>query len=194
MGKSNRTARALVEATPSLDIRQLTRTGVLTPGSVSIMFLPNAELRVAGADDAIFVKYRYRVHPATGWQTVERRVPVCWTSCKLGGRRCWVICNVCGRKAVKLYLVGHEIGCRRCCGLVYAAQRKGRVDRVLHCADKIRERLGAQLGLFRPLPKPKWMRLATYERLRGEVMVREIRADQMIEQRLTNWAVAHAGR
>jgi hypothetical protein len=192
-GRHNKLANGTVETAVSVHIQQVVGKGMPASEGLSILFLPSGQLRIT--DGAVLLTHRYRVRSDAGWQTVEQRVPICWTPCRFGGRRPWFMCNTCGRRAAKLYFVGPAVGCRRCCRLVYQVQRKDRVSRILHRADKIRERLSGEPGKFRPLPaKPKWMRTATYDRLRREVMTHEIRADQMIEQRLAAWAAAHADR
>jgi hypothetical protein len=73
-----------------------------------------------------------------------QRVPIHRTKCHLGGERPWFNCIVCtsgkpcGRRAAKLYRVGHLFACRHCWGLVYASQQEIPVRRAMRRARKIK--------------------------------------------------------
>jgi hypothetical protein len=91
-----------------------------------------------------------------------------------GGVRWWLVCQ-CGRRVATMYRAEEHGGhiCRTCAGLSYLSQRLKAPERLLHRAEKLRVRLG-EAGLW-PVPRaagsrrPKWMRRATFARLRAEI-------------------------
>ena len=57
--------------------------------------------------------------------------------------------------------------------LAYRSQRETSHDRALRRAFKLRGRLGGEGGIGDYIPKPKWMRLRTYDRKLNEVFAAE---------------------
>lgn len=106
-----------------------------------------------------------------------------WSACRFGGRRPWWRC-FCDRRAVRLYEGGSGWRCRRCYRLAYLSQRQGEVNRAIERARAIRDRVGAAPSLAEPLMfKPKWMRWATWERLRAEEQKHNRAAHEAIGRR-----------
>lgn len=69
----------------------------------------------------------------------------------------------------KLY-GGRIFACRHCYDLAYPSQREAEFQRYQRRADKIRERLGWQVGFDSGWgPKPKGMHWRTFERLVAEL-------------------------
>jgi hypothetical protein len=170
-----------VEGTRSLDVMQLARAGYLAdPRSGGWIWTyrdgTSARIDFQGCRHEIVRDYRVRSY-GEEWQSVHQRVPIRWTPCRFGGERPWFVCNVsangvyCGRQVAKLYGAGRLFACRHCYRLGYAVQRGGPMDRAHHRLARLHRRLGADydgpLGV--PLPKPKWMRQKTYERLTNEI-------------------------
>lgn len=159
-----------------LDVRQLQRAGLLTPGrAFGWQWTRNGEV-VASIQtrmdaDCVILDYRHQSSGAD-WQSMEYPVWIEWTACSLGGRRAWFLCPVdgCGRRVALLYLGGAGIfACRHCHRLAYACQRETVDDRAMRRADNIRERLGWQAGIANPRGgKPKGMHWRTFERLTAE--------------------------
>jgi len=80
---------------------------------------------------------------------------------------------------VRLYGRGHYFLCRHGYHLARVSQSENTSDRALRRANKIRQRLGGECGMFAPFPpKPKGMWLRTYERLQEEVCDAKMRADE----------------
>ena len=97
--------------------------------------------------------------------------PIEWTPCNFGGERPWFVCPEvsCGRRVAVLYGPGKYFLCRHCYDLRYESQRKGKADRALRRAQKIRQRLGGSANMTQPFPeKPKGMHHDTYMRLYWE--------------------------
>ena len=127
--------------------------------------------------------YRARIRGDAEWKSVEQRVPITWTACRLGGHRPWFVCPIysdgqyCGRRVALLYGTGELFACRHCYGLTYASQRKALYFRDLGKAQKIRMRLGGSPVMSEAFPdKPKGMHWQTYERLRRAHDVAESRS------------------
>jgi hypothetical protein len=87
---------------------------------------------------------------------------------KNGGQRAYFLCD-CGRTVGKLYApFGYPWRCRHCYGLTYATRQAAPRYRLILKAQKIRERLGADLGVINAFPdKPKGMHWRRYNRLRA---------------------------
>jgi hypothetical protein len=101
------------------------------------------------------------------WKDEEYPVRIARTSCNLGGSRAWFIYPAvgCGRRAAILY-GGGIFACRHCYQLAYASTREDAGGRAIRRADRLRERLGWQPGIYNGEgDKPPWMRWRTFERI-----------------------------
>ena len=152
-----------------LDIRKITRKGLLAPGNrFSWQWLVN-DRQVAGISirvdfEGMVLSYRMK---STG-EVVEQRVKTQTTSCHLGGERYWFTCPRCGNRVAVLYAPGRYFACRQCCGLGYASQKEGAGDRAATRADKLRKQLGWEAGILNgPGGKPKGMHWKTFLRLKS---------------------------
>jgi len=173
-GRRYRSGKDTTSGLRSLDIRQLKRAGLLTPGRTSGWHWTRngkevASIRIQTEVDRIILKYRSRNNGGE-WQPMEYPVYLEWTLCNLGGRRAWFKCPAsgCGRRVAVLY-GGSIFACRHCHKLVYDCQRETYDDRAMRRADAIRQRLGWKAGIANPEGgKPKGMHWRTYERLKAE--------------------------
>jgi hypothetical protein len=109
---------------------------------------------------------------------VDQRRRRRWAPWHFGGRRPFFVCR-CGRKVLQLFApYRHSWRCRHCYDLTYATRQAGLRYRLILKAQKVRERLGGDLGVANPFPaKPKGMHSRRYDRLRA-------RHDQAVEQSL----------
>ena len=153
-----------------LDIRKITRKGLLWPGnSFSWQWLVN-DRQVAGISIGIettSLRLSYRMK-STG-EVVEQRVQMQTSPCHLGGHRHWFTCPRCSKRVAVLYAPGRYFVCRQCGGLGYATQKEGAGDRASTRADKIRTRLGWPTGILNgDGGKPKGMHWKTYQRLKAD--------------------------
>jgi len=153
-----------------LDIRKITRKGLLVPGnSFSWQWLANAR-QVAGIGirvdlQSMVLSYRMK---STG-EVVEQRVQTQTSPCHLGGQRHWFTCPRCSKRVAVLYAPGRYFACRGCGGLGYPTQKEGAGDRASSRADKLRKLLGWQAGILNGNGgKPKGMHWVTYQRLKAE--------------------------
>lgn len=170
------TGKGLTGECHSLDVRQLQRDGLLTPGrAFGLNWTRNGEtlasIQVWTAADRLTLSYRWRSGGAD-WRPVEYPVRLARTPCTYGGARPWFLCPAvgCGRRAALLYLGGSGIfACRRCYQLAYACQRQGADDRAIRRADKLRARLSWEPGILRGHGgKPKGMHWRTFDRLNAQ--------------------------
>ena len=153
-----------------LDIRKITRTGLLRVGRrFNWQWLVN-DHPVAG----INMRVDFRLHIVLSWrvrstgEVVEQLVQTQTTPCHLGGQRYWFTCYRCSKRVAVLYAPGQYFACRQCGGLVYATQKQGIADRATTHAEKLRERLGWEPGILNyDGGKPKGMHWNTYHRLKG---------------------------
>ena len=156
------------DATP-LDIRKISRMGLLVPGRRFNWQWTVDDLQVAGITirvdfESVVLYYRKR---STG-EVVEQRVQTQTSACHLGGQRYWFTCPRCSNRVAVLYAPGRYFACRQCGGLGYATQKEGAGDRASTKADKIRKRLGWEAGILNGGGgKPKSMHWKTYLRLKA---------------------------
>jgi hypothetical protein len=164
----------------SVDVRYLHREGLLTPGRWFSLRWSRADRETGsiqgrvsgdGRPGQITLLYRHRSGPGGEWEEVREPVSLAWTACNFGGERPWFICPgaECARRVAVLYGPGRYFLCRHCYDLVYESQRENAMNRALHKAQAIRERLGGSASMMKPFPeRPKGMHHETYWRLREE--------------------------
>ena len=152
-----------------LDIRKITRKGLLMPGSsFNWQWLVN-DRQVAGISirvDLQSMALSYRIQ-STG-EVVEQTVQTQTSPCHLGGQRHWFTCPQCSKRVAVLYAPGQYFACRLCGGLGYATQKEGVGDRASTKADKLRKRLGWPAGILNGDGcRPKGMHWVTHQRLKS---------------------------
>ena len=152
-----------------LDLRKITRKGLLVPGnSFSWQWLV-CKREVASIDiqvDLQSVMLSYRVKSTD--QLVEQRVQTQTSPCNLGGQRHWFTCPRCSKRVAVIYAPGRYFACRQCGGLGYATQKEGVGDRAMTKADRLRKRLGWPAGIAHgDGGKPKGMHWETFWQLKS---------------------------
>ena len=152
-----------------LDLRKITRKGLLVPGnSFSWQWLV-CKREVASINiqvDLQSVMLSYRVKSTD--ELVEQRVQTQTSPCNLGGQRHWFTCPRCSKRVAVLYAPGRYFACRHCGGLAYATQKEDAGDRASTKANKLRKRLGWPAGIAHgDGGKPKGMHWATYWQLKS---------------------------
>ena len=169
--RSSYSGKLVTNDSMPLDIRKITHTGLLLPGSsFSWRWLVN-DLQVAGisirVDDNNGLVLSYRIK-STG-EVIEQRVQTHPSPCHFGGERHWFTCPRCSRRVAVLYAPGRYFACRHCGGLGYATQKEGAGDRASTKANKLRKRLGWAAGILNgDGGKPKGMHWKTYQRLKSQ--------------------------
>lgn len=162
----------------TLDLPRLLKQRNFVPGRVLTGTLTWTNTRTAARIGSIgFESHldretgRVRLHYTITRQGGETHLSDYWiqletTSQPLGGRRWWFLCPKLGTRAAKLYLPPDALmfASRKAHRLAYRSQRETPQDRALSRAFKLRHRLGADGGIGDPIPKPKGMRWATFER------------------------------
>jgi hypothetical protein len=156
----------------SIDLAWLRRKKLLKVGHWSSLSWSRrgqqtGSIRIECLAHGVRLVYRQRQHGGA-WQDVADFVPLVETPTRFGGRRQWFECLSCHRRCRILY-GGAYFRCRRCHRLKYETQYEPPYARAATRALKIRDRLGGKGGIDDPFPeKPKYMRWATYDRLRNE--------------------------
>lgn len=108
-------------------------------------------------EDAGSVRLRYELTRSPR-ESLDYRVPLVTTPCRLGGRRWWFVCSLvrngqgCGRRARKLFLVGRYFGCRACHDLTYRSRQRS--DARAYSLDSLRNRPGAAMRRHEPVRTP----------------------------------------
>ena len=146
-----------------LDIRKISRSGLLVPGNS--FNWQGAALNIRVESHALLLSYRQR----STCEIVEQPLQMEMTGCRFGGQRPWFICPRCSRRVAVLYAPGGYFACRQCGGLAYASQKEGLGDRSTRQADRIRKRMGWPAGIIQGSgAKPKGMHWKTFWHLKTE--------------------------
>ncbi len=193
-GSGRRGGRETTADYRRLDVRELHRAGVLTPGwRGGWRWMRRGETRAEINIEAheLAMVLRYNATSGGERKSYDYAVGLSWTGCNYGGRRPWFLCPCCGRRVAILY-GGAMFVCRRCRGLAYESQRETAGDRAIRRADAIRDRLKWEPGILNPDGyKPRGMRWRTFwqlkaehDRLRGVGMEGIARQLGIVERRL----------
>lgn len=172
-GGWNHSGRATVEDTAKLTISALRKRGGLKSGAHAIWTWSRgghafASIGVHGGSETIRLSYSIRGESGVQ-RRVDEHVALAYRSCRFGGER-----PFCGRTVLNLHLRGGRFVCRTCGRLTYTSRRERERDRHLRAANKLRERLGGEIGAISALAaRPKRMRRRTYERIVAEIQRRE---------------------
>src|SRR5215813_1305979 len=110
--------------------------------------------------------------------SVNEFVPFAYTPTRFGGRRQWFMCLKCGRRCRTIF-GGRHFRCRQCHGLTYMSPNETSVQRAVHRAGRIANRLhdmwkGTTTDVpRRSIPdagKTYWWLQRQYDELRGRSM------------------------
>ena len=156
-----------------LDVRDLQRRGLLTPGLVTTLRWNGedghgASITAHVEAGKLILSYTQFDDGAPESKSGTYVIQTVRTKCNYGGARAWFLCPArgCGRRVAILY-GGRIFACRHCYRLTYDCQTGSAQDRSLYRAAGIRRRLGGSEDLCDPFPsRPKGMHRRTYDRLR----------------------------
>ena len=152
-----------------LDVRELHRAGVLTPGWRGGWYR-RGEKRASINIEVGKASIRLRYDTTSGGEckSYDYAVMLSRSSCNYDGERSWFLCPCCGRRVAILY--GFALfACRHCGKLAYEVQREDETDRLARRTDAIRDRLGWEAGILNPDGwKPKGMHWRAFWRLKAE--------------------------
>jgi hypothetical protein len=171
-----------------LDVNQLSEKGWLRPGrSGTCRWIVGNEvfsINLRTVAERLHLTYTLRVGDGECEEIVEI-IPIVHARCRFGGSRAYFICpgpkhgTDCGRRITKLHLSHRYFLCRHCNKLAYASQYEQPWQRALRRANKLKHRLGIDVGIAEPFPeKPKGMWTRTYGCLLNEVLGAEILANE----------------
>ena len=184
-----------VEDCLSLDVIWMRRRGSIQPGASgncvwSRRGAITGQINWRRDERGLTLTFRHRTG-GEDWQNIEQALPIVWTLCRFGGQRPWFQCpgiingRHCGRRVLKVYLGDRYFLCRHCYGLAYGSQSESALDRLARRADKLRERLGGEIGFDACPPlKPKGMHWLTYLQRMDEIERANQIVGQAIEHRL----------
>jgi hypothetical protein len=169
-----------------LDINQLREKGCLRPGwSGACQWTDGnkvCSINLSADSERLHLSYKVRVGDGR-WEDMAEVIPIVHLPCRFGGNRPFFICpgpgdgNDCGRRISKLYLSHRYFLCRHCNQLAYASQYEQPWQRALRRANKLKQRLGIDVGIAEPFPdKPKGMWARTYGCFLDEILEAELLA------------------
>ncbi|GGE24800.1 hypothetical protein GCM10011390_50270 [Aureimonas endophytica] len=180
MGSGRSGGRPTVQSGLTLDVSKLLRDRCFQPGRSTkgrlqwtyshsdASLAQMAYVSVMGEERGRAILFYSTTDYWTGEpRNVECAVDLDTTSQPFGGRRWWFRCPQTGRRVRKLHMPAGSLrfASRQAHRLAYPSQRQSPRDRATNRAFRLRHRLGDyEGGVGDPLPKPKWMRWATYER------------------------------
>ncbi len=177
-GGHNARNRGAVEAHRRLSANSMQKAGVFGEGWSGRWGWTGGDgettswIWVVGGRDEIRLNFNFRSGGGE-WQSINQTVILTRVSKPFGKDQPYFFCPRCGCRALHLYGSQARFLCRSCSGLVHASTRERHSDRATRQAQKIRRRLGADLGCDDPAPRPKHMRLKTYERLHTRLEQKE---------------------
>jgi hypothetical protein len=171
-----------------LCVNQLSGEGCLRPGcSSSCRWIVGNEvfsIKLHAEPERLLLSYSVQVGDG-GREAMTEVIPIVNRPCRFGGRRPFFICpgprngTDCGRRTTKLHLSDRYFLCRHCNKLAYASQYEEPWKRALRRANKLKQRLGIDVGIDEPFPdKPKGMWSRTYGRRLDEILQAEILANE----------------
>ena len=171
-----------------LDVDQLAKKGCLRPGcSSTCQWIVNnevASINLCAEAERVHLSYAVRVGDGER-EDMTDTIPIVHLRCRFGGSRAYFVCpglgdgTECGRRVTKLFFSHRYFRCRRCNQLAYASQYEQPWQRALRRANKLRQRLGINVGIAEPLPeKPKGMWARTYGCLLDEILQAETAANE----------------
>jgi hypothetical protein len=190
-GRPSGFGRDTVETCRSIDVNRLHKTGCLRRGWAGGWQWTREGEKVASITlrtgvDRLHLSYRVRIGGGE-WEDVAETVRIVRVPCRFGGSRPYFICPgvvngiACARRVAKLHGPGRYFLCRCCYRLAHTSQSESGWDRAQRRANKIRQRLGGDLGMAGPFPKkPKGMWWQTYEHLREQALEAETLADEAL--------------
>ena len=193
-GRRKDRARKTVESYLMLDVNQLSEKSCLQTGSSGTcqwvlgneIFSINLRFEAEG----LHLSYTVRVGDG-GCEEMAETISIVHLRCRFGGSRAYFICpgpgggTTCGRRITKLHLSDRYFLCRRCNQLAYGSQYEQEWERALRRANKLKQRLGIDVGIAEPLPdKPKGMWARTYACLLDEILQAEIQANEAQANRI----------
>ena len=172
-GSGRRIGSNVTEDYRQIDIRRWQRDGLLHPGNyINWQWSRNGEkiasIRAKVETGQLRLIYNFRDNNLDEWESLDYPVRLQTTPCHYSGVRYWFTCPAdgCGRRVAILYSAGKYFACRHCYQLSYQSQRELSDDRANRRADKIRETLKWERGIFNPEGwKPKGMHWKTFYRL-----------------------------
>jgi len=177
-----------------LDVDQLSKKGCLRSGWTGSWqwIVGNEVFSITLHAEAERVRLSYAVLAGDGGrEDVVDTISVVYLRCRFGGSRAYFICpgpggvTECGRRVTKLHLSRRYFLCRHCNQLTYASQYEQPSERALRRADKLKQRLGIDVGIAEPCPeKPKRMWVRTFGCLLDEILQAEIVANEAQANRM----------
>ena len=171
-----------------LDVNQLSEMGCLQPGWFSTcQWTDGSEvfsIKLRAQAERLHLRYKVRVGDGK-WEDMVETVPIVHPPCRFGGSRPYFRCpgpgygTDCARRISKLYLSRRYFLCRVCNQLAYASQYEQPWKRALRRVNKVKQRLGIDVGIGEPFPeKPRGMWTRTYGCLLDEILQTEILANE----------------
>lgn len=171
--------RAKAERALRLDIKSLKKQGGLRPGlSLTSRWTWNSgessSITILTRENALELIYRVK-NPGEDWKDRHQHIALAYTECNYGGTRPWFICPQCSRRVGVLYSRGLFL-CRHCTNVAYTSKSENLPDRMLRKANKIRDILGADYGVHKPIRRPKGMHWDKFWRLHDDIQTLETHA------------------
>jgi hypothetical protein len=170
--------RRKCESMLRLDVRRLSRKGVLHPGSyVSLGWTRDGEqyanIGIYSSESSVRLSYSCTRDDEP--RNMHYDVSITRTLCRLGGSRPWFLCPRCWRRCAVLYGLARDgrFGCRVCLRLAYASEAESPIDRCWRQQRKIEAKLTDDGE------RPRGMRRRTFERLCARWEAVEERKDEL---------------
>ena len=170
-GRIRGSAGLTCEELPALDIRLLTRKGLLNDGARgSLSWTQHGETTeratVVASYNRLQVVLR-QVSRNDETKPISQALSIVTTLQHFSGKRSWFQCPTCGRRCALLYALD-DFSCRLCHRLAYQSERENKIERLTRKLDIIGGRLETDPSLMDHFPqRPRGMHWRTYGQLLG---------------------------
>jgi len=141
--------------------------------------LPELAFEMSSEGEEFVVVYKWQAigHPPSG-PFVRCRVEIDLRPCRFGGTRVYFRCPCCARRTLRLAVLPEGLRCGGCGRVTWASRRETSTQRLIRRGNKIATKLGLDAWHEMPAKRPSGMRLATFERLKAELMAERERINQ----------------
>jgi hypothetical protein len=161
---------------PTIDVRQLARTGLRSPLTVRLVseglpIVVEVTEDAAGRPSSAIVAYTYAYRLGRRIpESVRDEIQLTRTGCHYGGERVWFVCPGCLARRAVLRMHRGRFRCTACHGLAYSSTRERGMLRAARRGQKLQQRLAGGSSLLEPMPsRPKGMHRRTYRRLTAAI-------------------------
>lgn len=164
-GRRRSIHRGAVEHYPTIDLRVLRRTGLLSVGQCTYTALHWGNQAPEALSVRIFIDLSdtgdasMRIVRSGDSAAMAERVAIECVPCPYGGFRCYFLCPLVGARCEQLFLVDGIFASRKAHKLTYASQSEDALSRARRKVLKLHKQLEGDFRYARPRGPNRWLTL-----------------------------------